>query len=226
VSAALYGATGGTPSTTPLAITTVTIGATDGFYRGTFAGTVNVPSGPFWIGIDHAAQTTLLSQVTGGTGSGGAYYRTGFASGANWTRSGLITAPAFRVFCAPVPAVPALAASTSPRVSGSFALQLSACAPSVPAFYELGFSSTSWNGIPLPFSFAPLGGGTCSLLVSADIGIGAATNAQGSASQNFTVPNQPLLIGARIFAQGLVFDAPANALGVVSSNGLRLTIGN
>ncbi|MBL8900141.1 MAG: S8 family serine peptidase [Planctomycetes bacterium] len=226
VSAAIYGATGGTPTTAPLAITTVTIGATDGFYRGTFAGTVNLPAGPFWIGIDHAAQTTLLSQISGGTQTGGAYYRTGFGSSANWTRSGLITAPSFRVYCAPVPAVPALAASAAPRVSGSFALQLSACAPSIPAFYEIGFSNTSWGALPLPFSFAPLGGGTCSLLVSADIGIGTSTNAQGSASQNFSVPNQTLLIGARFFAQGLVFDAPANALGIVSSNGLRLTIGN
>lgn len=225
VSAAIYGAVGGTPTTTPLAITTVTIGGTDGFYRGTFASTVNLPAGPFWIGIDHSAQTTLLSQISAGS-SGGAYYRTGFASGANWTRSGLITRPSFRVNCTPAPAAPALSSSAAPRLGASFALQLGQCAPSVPAFFEIGFSDASWNGIPLPFSFAPLGGGSCALLASADIGLGTAINAQGSASQNLSIPIQPLLVGARFYAQGLVLDAPANALGLVSSNGLRLTIGN
>lgn len=48
----------------------------------------------------------------------------------------------------------------------------------------------------------------------------------GTAAYAFTVPNNPSLAGASLLTQGLALDGGANAMGVTSSNGLRVVIGH
>jgi hypothetical protein len=83
----------------------------------------------------------------------------------------------------------------------------------------LGFSDTSWAGIPLPFELAPLGASGCFLLTSIDDVQPVATNAQGAASFSYALPNNIYLLGERFYNQYLVADPMVNGLGVVLSNG-------
>lgn len=47
----------------------------------------------------------------------------------------------------------------------------------------------------------------------------------GSSRWTLAIPNTPALAGITLLQQGFVFDAPGNALGIVTSNGARLTVG-
>jgi hypothetical protein len=52
------------------------------------------------------------------------------------------------------------------------------------------------------------------------------TSGTGAASSTILVPNSAGLIGAVLFHQWAVLDAPANALGIVVSNAGRAAVGN
>lgn len=224
VGANLYGNAGGVPSTLPLASTTIAIGPTDGFHAATFAQPVTLPQGPFWIGIDHRAQTTLLSQLDAGD-AGGAYFRATFGSGV-WQRSALITRPSLRVDCSTAIAVPLLQLSGSPRLGQTPSFALSRGVGNSFGFLALGWSNTTSSAGPLPFSLAPLGAPNCFVHNSTDAVQFALLSGQGGASLPFAIPNLPTLVYARVHGQYLVADPAANTLGIAVSNGLTMAIGN
>jgi hypothetical protein len=92
------------------------------------------------------------------------------------------------------------------------------------AFLLTGFSTTSWAGVPLPLSLAPLGAGPCTLHVAADLTIPLPA-ANGEATWGTAVPWEPALIGFELHQQALVPDPPANAFGWTLSNAATLRIG-
>jgi hypothetical protein len=91
-------------------------------------------------------------------------------------------------------------------------------------FYLLGGSNVAWGPFPLPLSLAPLGMPGCSMLVTPDFNQ-ALVNLGGSARIALPIPSQSSLLGQTVHLQGGVLDAPANALGVVVSNGATVTVG-
>ena len=82
-----------------------------------------------------------------------------------------------------------------------------------------GFNST-WNGLPLPFSLAPLGAPGCSLRVSGEAVM------SGGAGYVVPIPNSPTLIGGSFYNQLVPVDRPGNALGLTTSSGARGVIGS
>lgn len=86
----------------------------------------------------------------------------------------------------------------------------------------MGFSDSSWSGVPLPLSLAPLGPGFagCSLYVSLDL-----HEFVVGPDWSIPVPNAAGLLQLNIYLQSVAFDAPANAFGLVPTNALRGTLG-
>ncbi|MBL8733782.1 MAG: S8 family serine peptidase [Planctomycetes bacterium] len=222
VPAHIYASVGGVPSTTPLASTTLTVGATAGFYTATFASPVNV-TGTFYVSMNSSAQTVVLSQlVAGGVASGTSYYRTPVTG--SWTLSGLVNRPSWRVICTGSGGgkTPALANSGVPTLGGSYSVTLADALSSTIALLISGTSDTSSGGLPLP---APLPNAPgCSLLASTDLLDLVITSGTGTASRPFAVPNSIGLMGAELFHQWAVLDG-ANALGIVVSNAGRARLG-
>lgn len=91
------------------------------------------------------------------------------------------------------------------------------------ALLMLGFSDQSWNGVPLPLDLAVVGAPGC--LLRQDGAITEAIVASGSTQRSITLPNTPSIIGANLYSQFLVADAPANALGWTISNARKLVVG-
>lgn len=91
------------------------------------------------------------------------------------------------------------------------------------ALLMLGFSDQSWNGVPLPLDLAVVGAPGC--LLRQDGAITEALVASGSTQRSITLPNTPSIIGASLYSQFLVGDAPANALGWTISNARKLVVG-
>lgn len=90
-----------------------------------------------------------------------------------------------------------------------------------------GMDAKSWNGLPLPFSLAPYGAPGCSLYI--DFGWAwplTYTPVPGDFLwATLDVPADPSLAGQTVYVQGVRFDRLLNALGLGTSNGVRLTIG-
>jgi len=216
----IYAQSGSLPAATPLASTTIAIGATAGFYTATFAAPVNV-TGTFYVSVDSSAQNIVLSQLTAGS-NGSACWRTPVTG--SWSQSGLITRPAWRIQCAggSLFATPALANAGLPILGGSYAVTLDDAISATLAILITGLSETSYLGTPLPYALPNAPG--CSILVSHDSSRSAVTNAQGQASLSFAIPNASVLVGVALRHQWALLD-PANALGVVVSNAGRATVG-
>lgn len=79
---------------------------------------------------------------------------------------------------------------------------------------------------PGPFDLTPFGAPGC----TAHVAPGATsttfllTDLRGSASYNLAIPNSPALSGVQIYSQWASLDAVTNVLGIVVSNGVRITI--
>ncbi len=114
---------------------------------------------------------------------------------------------------------PALAASTASRVGGTLAFSLSRAPSSSQVWLELAFAPFT------PLDMTPFGAPGCTLLVYPELAIGAQGSTSGSANFSFTIPNDPALLHAIVYGQGLIFDLFANNLGFVTSNGASVTLG-
>ena len=112
-----------------------------------------------------------------------------------------------------------------PYVGMLFRVNLYSLPYGQPALIALGHSRTSWNGAPLPTSLAPIGMNGCTLYVSPDLLV-AAPGSGASASLTIAVPNQPLLIGAPFFLQGVAIAVGANAANLVTAAALDCRIGS
>ncbi len=91
-------------------------------------------------------------------------------------------------------------------------------AASLGAFFVSSFGSTP------PLSLAAFGMPGCELLVPVDVAEFRIANA-GRAEWELAIPNAPSLAAAQFRQQAFVIDAPANALGLVASNGVTVTLG-
>jgi len=119
---------------------------------------------------------------------------------------------------------PQLSSSGLPAVGGEFRLQIRQARAQTGAIAILGTSDKKWLSLTLPLDLTPFGAKGCSLLTAFELASAVNIDAFGEADLAFPVPDQPALLSAVLFHQVLVVD-PANALGLVGTNGLRTQLG-
>lgn len=215
-SAYIYAAAGNGPSSTPLATTTIQVGSAPGFYTATFASPVTV-SGTFYISYD-CSNDGYLSQLTSGA-SGTGFYRQPVVG--NWSQSGVISRPSWRVNCTSNPVAPEIGNVGLPILNASYEVTLSSALGTTFAVLVTGFSDTTYQGTPLPISLPGAPG--CDIYASPDVLQLFATDAAGTASTTINVPGTPNYIGGSLFHQWAVADA-VNPLGIVVSRAAKATI--
>lgn len=110
---------------------------------------------------------------------------------------------------------------TLPRVNTQFTVQVSGLPWTGPAFMWVGFSDQFYGTVPLPANLAILGAPQCNLYISGDLLYGM-PNVLGLSTWTLAIPNTP---GFTFFNQAIVFDPPANALGLTLSNAGRAIVG-
>jgi hypothetical protein len=214
---------GGVPSATAVASTTITIGATPGFYTATFSTPVNV-TGDFCIGVDSSAQTVYINSLTSGA-SGSGYYRDMINGPAAWTLSGLTNFPSWRINCsgAGTNLTPAMGSVGLPSLGGSYDISVSDALGGTFGVLASGLSDSTWSGGALPAVLPGAPG--CLLLVDPVVLDAVLLSGSGTGSVSFSVPNSNGLIGTEVFHQWGILDT-VNSLGIVLSNAGRASIGN
>lgn len=113
-----------------------------------------------------------------------------------------------------------------PRLGSTWGVRVQGLptAPGTLAMFSLGLSNTVSVLGPLPVAMGGFGMPGCSLLVSADVSLFPfATN--GAAVAGVAIPNGASWLGLHLFVQGGVFDAAANAAGLVLSEAADGRIG-
>ena len=88
-----------------------------------------------------------------------------------------------------------------------------------------GTSNTSWNGLRLPYDLRPLGAPGCRLYTGINATIPLSTGT-GTATLPVRIPNNRSLIGGGFFTQYANVDRGANAGGLTTTNGGKVTIGD
>lgn len=81
-----------------------------------------------------------------------------------------------------------------------------------------------WNGIELPAELSSIGAPGCFLSLNVRQTFSIMADAGGSAEYGFFVPSDPALQGSWLRFQGVAIDRSANALGVVSSQAMKVEI--
>jgi hypothetical protein len=124
---------------------------------------------------------------------------------------------------------PAIGWSGLPELGATYTISLQRGAASSPAVLLLGLSNTAWGALPLPFPLSVIGGGpSCFIQASGEAQIVLPTNATGQASIQITVPSVYTLVSVPFYHSWLTIDpaAPANPLGITSSDGAVARFGN
>ena len=205
------------PSSAPIAVTSVTVGPSPGYYRATLVNPVSVNS-TLYIGLDLSGLNVYRPELQAGSFNV-SYARS--SSAAAWSLQ--IRRPCYVLNCAPDYEVPKIANSGRPVLGSSFDVELTDAPPVSVALLVQGLSDQAYQGFPLPAGLPGAPG--CELLVSAEATDTAPTDASGNATRSVAVPNSAALEGLDVFYQWVVLDQPANALGAVSSNAGRATLG-
>ena len=100
-----------------------------------------------------------------------------------------------------------------------------------PVIGDAGFALELANALPntpaaITIAAQPIVPGTCTLMVIPVITIGTQTDTAGHAQTPVPIPMIPSLVGASLYAQGLVINPAGPLAGVAdATNGLRVLIG-
>ncbi len=119
--------------------------------------------------------------------------------------------------CIGAAGLPTLSRMHDPEVATVFRQRVNNLVPSSAAGWFLGFSRTSYAGSSLPLALSPLGFGSCSLLVSADMTASGPVAADGTHTFQILVPNDAGLLGLHFYTQAIGLDPQANSGGIVFS---------
>lgn len=92
---------------------------------------------------------------------------------------------------------------------------------------NIGFSSTSMGGLPLPISLGPIGAPGCEITNDIRASLAGTTNAdpEGSVDFQLPLPSDPRLSGATFYTQIVFLQPGANALGAFLTPGSTNVIG-
>lgn len=113
-------------------------------------------------------------------------------------------------------------ASTLPRINTTVSYTGHAGYPNALTAFAMGLSSTSWNGVPLPASLAPIGGEP-GCIVSNDVVTAelALSNGNGNRTFAFTIPNSTAVVGFEYLTQFWSIGSSS----MRTSNSLRSIVG-
>jgi hypothetical protein len=97
----------------------------------------------------------------------------------------------------------------------------------LPAFLTIGASSSSFQGIPLPFDLSGIGAPGCSVYNDWTLVVAGMTSPgpAGAVTTVIPIPNDEALAGSTHYSQYLFVSPGANALGVFTTNGAANSIG-
>lgn len=123
-------------------------------------------------------------------------------------------------------AVPQLFSDDTPQIGNQLRVLVAQTPPSTIVLMLLGVSASSWGGLPLPFDLGGHGAPGCDLLLDPFDTQFRLANASGATNLQYNIPNNIHALGLRFYNQAFVLDPPANALGVVTTNGGVGLIGN
>ncbi|MFK7741488.1 MAG: M14 family zinc carboxypeptidase [Planctomycetota bacterium] len=224
VTAHIYEDVNGSPSPTALASTSVLVDTAEAFYTATFSTPVSV-TGDFYVGFDTSAETIYISTLQSGN-SGVGFYRDLVNGPNNWTQSGLVQNPSWRISCqGPTSTLtPAISFVGTPNLGATYEPAVSDALPVTFAVLASGLDDQIFQGSPLPLALPNAPG--CDLLVAADVLDLAITDANGNAQSPITVPSTGSLVGLEVFHQWLIWDPTVNVLNIVSSNAGFATVQN
>jgi hypothetical protein len=107
-----------------------------------------------------------------------------------------------------------------PWLGDTFTLSMPVAGP-IPPLMVFGASNEQFGAVPLPLPIAFLGFPNCELVASPDVVL-PTTVSGASASVSFPIPNQPQLLGVRLYVQGFEPDLAGNGTG---TNGLLMQVG-
>ncbi len=127
--------------------------------------------------------------------------------------------------CAGSLGLPTSGATGLPVVGGNVRFSLASVPAGAPGLLNLGASTTTWNGVPLPLSLAFLGAPGCSLLTEPGAGIPIVVGAAGTTSVTVQLPDNAGLLAQSVHGQFWLLDPPANALGMITTRGATVFIG-
>ncbi len=177
-------------------------------------------NGTFYLGFDSSSQNVLISTLTSGA-AGTGYWRDNATP--NWTISGIVQRPSWRVSCSG-PAqfsTPSLNNSGAPILGASYNVLLSDAVALSAAFVLTGLTDTAYQGTPLP---APIPGAPgCDIYAAPEVTQLILTSGIGTAASLFHVPNDPGFVGVDLFHQWAILDA-VNPVGIVVSDAGQASI--
>ncbi len=107
----------------------------------------------------------------------------------------------------------------TPAIGTTFEVELTRLPPASFTLGLLGFSRTNMLGLTLPYALADFAPG-CLIHGSAELRT-VLDNQTGTATWSIDIPDNPNLIGLRVYMQGISIDSEANLIGWVLSNGLQ-----
>jgi hypothetical protein len=93
-----------------------------------------------------------------------------------------------------------------------------------PIILAVGASNTTWLTLPLPFHLAPLGASGNYVNASLDVLLGTVPHTGAGGQVGLPIANDQALANLKLYFQCLVLDAAANKLGIVTTNGLAVTL--
>lgn len=93
----------------------------------------------------------------------------------------------------------------------------------VPMTVHVGLQKKTWSGLTLPLDLGLFGAPNNSVYVSLDAPLGSRV---GPGTVGAFIPNDAKLKGFTFFAQTVLFDKTANALGIVTGPGQMVTVSN
>lgn len=166
--------------------------------------------------------------ATGGGNSGTDAARADFAAGraAALAQRTIGTITAFGAPCGGSSSA-ALAVTGTPEITRTLTARATGLVPLVTfGWFVIGLSSTTWNGAPLPADLGPVGIQGCQLRASIDYSEGV-VSAGGVVSRAYTMPNDPGLVGQRLYFQFFGASSSAtNSAGIVGANAVEALLGN
>ncbi|MEM7199235.1 MAG: hypothetical protein AAF628_03155 [Planctomycetota bacterium] len=218
----IYLDAGGAPASSRTAETPLQVHPAAAWYAGSYNAPVQLAAGDvFWVGVS-LRSSVVPPLLTSGTATPA--YRW---DGTQWIDDGM-QIPAIRLLSDDSTfvhtghgctgsngAMPYLTADAF-RTGNPAQIRLAGALPS--SIAALTF------GTPQTLRLDALGAPGCTARTSLAVSLLVATDTAGAAQLDFSVPQQPALIGATLDTQALVADAAASQLGIVASTAHRLAI--
>lgn len=111
-----------------------------------------------------------------------------------------------------------------PRLGNVFQLQATPNSGNRLGIGTVGFSRTHWLSIPLPLDLVVIGAPGCQVLCSYDLNFPVTTTATKTV-MIAPVPNDQAFLGVTFYAQILMTEPTANALGLIVSDAAQCVVG-